>query len=65
MIKHIIIEISFARDWVQCICGYEGKAYDIIGFQKHKKDNPLSDDLTYEQPYGGKFMKRRVLEEVY
>lgn len=70
VLKHIIYDISFSRDWIQCVCGYEGKAYDLKAFHAHKKDTPeFNSELTFVPKFEGTFIRRRrvagVLEEVY
>ncbi len=62
-VSHFIADISYSKDWLQCICGWEGKAYDLKAYYFHRKDAPpLENSIDYDKPYGGTFLKRRIQE---
>ena len=62
--KHVILNISFERDWLQCICGWEGKAYDLKDYFGHRKIAPPIDK-EYILPFAGKFNTRYAKIEDY
>lgn len=44
MREHLIADISFKKDWLLCLCGWEGKAYDK-SFYLHRKQIALELDI--------------------
>ena len=64
MTKHVIFEVDYSRDHLQCICGWEGKAYDLKEYYQHRKVAPPIDK-DYELPFAGKFNNRYLKIEDY
>lgn len=52
---HKIKDISYSEDWLLCICGWEGKAYDFIGLRAHQKEAAPYEGEMIEVLYNGKF----------
>lgn len=42
---HKIQDITFTPDYLLCVCGWEGKAYDIVGYRKHTREAEPTDKL--------------------
>lgn len=65
--KHIIADIFYPRrdnkkDYLLCVCGWEGLATDIKAYHVHKKEAPPVDteSVSFIRPYTGSFMRHRI-----
>ena len=65
MTKHVIAEVSYSKDYLKCICGWKGKAYDLKDYYEHRKIAPPIEDMVYELPFAGKFNSRYLKIEDY
>ncbi len=53
--SHVIADIRYATDYMLCVCGWEGKAYDIPGLRKHQRDSEPYEGEILEKLHTGKF----------
>lgn len=53
--KHLIADISYARDWLICTCGWEGKALGKLEYFNHRKHAEPIEEITFSAPRKGKF----------
>lgn len=66
MNKHVIVNIDFQKDYLQRSCGWEGRAYDLLDFNKHSKKCKVEEEFPFAPLYEGTFQRRsRVVEESY
>lgn len=42
---HWIQDIKFSADYLLCICGWEGKAYDETLYRKHRQTAPPHNEI--------------------
>lgn len=57
---HKIKDVSYSRDWLLCICGWEGRAYDTVkdtlDWPSHRRNaEPITIEI--EKLYQGNYAK--------
>jgi hypothetical protein len=57
---HVIENLIYAKDYLLCVCGWEGKAWDLSDFGKHKKASLPTDK---KMPKERTTFNTRILQE--
>ena len=52
---HVIADIDYLTDWLQCVCGWEGKALDMLDLRRHQKTSVPYEGETIPKLHTGKF----------